>query len=64
MQNVNKLAGKVGDKFDSDEIALEMAAQSCVTVKCHKKMESVCFLGVHGQDFWGGAQVGSAGCPR
>lgn len=48
---MNKLAGKVGDKFDIDEIALEMAAQSRVTVKCRRKMGSVCFLGVHGQDF-------------
>lgn len=63
MKNVNKLAGKVGDKFDSDEIALEMAAQSCVTVECHKKMGSASFLSVREQDFWGGSQVGSAGCP-
>lgn len=44
---MNKLAGKVGDKFDSDEIALEVAAQSCVTVECHKKMGSASFLSVH-----------------
>lgn len=57
MKNVNKLAGKIGDKFDSDEIALEVAARSCVTVECHKKMGSASFLSVHELGFWGVTQV-------
>jgi len=57
---MNKLAGQVGDKLDSDERALEVAVQSCVTVKyCTKWDQHV--SSVYNQAFRGGTQVGFAG---
>lgn len=39
---MKKLVGRVVGKLDSDEIVLEMAVWSCITVKYCKKMGSAC----------------------
>lgn len=57
---MNKLAGQVGDKLDSDERASEVAVQSCTTVKYRTKWDQHVSL-VYNQAFRGETQVGFAG---